>query len=214
MSKKLQLDIISDVVCPWCVIGYKNLQLAIDELNIAHKVELKWQPFELNPSMPAEGQNLREHIIEKYGSTLEDSVQARNSLSDRGLQVGFIFNFFEEMKIVNTRDAHILLEYAFQLGKQTEFKLRLFSATFTEQKDVSKREVLLEEASQIGLNVIEATARLDSETYRKEVVEQEMFWQELGVSAVPTLVFNRHSAISGAQSVETYKQALTELLAE
>lgn len=214
MSKKIQLDIISDVVCPWCVIGYKNLQLAIDELNIAHKVDLKWQPFELNPSMPAEGQNLREHITEKYGSTLEDSVQARNSLSDRGLQVGFVFNFFEEMKIVNTRDAHILLEYAFQLGKQTAFKLRLFSATFTEQKDVSKRDTLLQEASKVGLDVIEATARLDSETYRKEVVEQEMFWQELGVSAVPTVVFNRNSAMSGAQSVETYKQALTELLAE
>ncbi|PKG40917.1 DsbA family oxidoreductase [Psychromonas sp. Urea-02u-13] len=214
MSKKIQLDIISDVVCPWCVIGYKNLQLAIDELNIAHKVDLKWQPFELNPSMPAEGQNLREHITEKYGSTLEDSIQARNSLSDRGLQVGFVFNFFEEMKIVNTRDAHILLEYAFQLGKQTAFKLRLFSATFTEQKDVSKRDTLLQEASKVGLDVIEATARLDSETYRKEVVEQEMFWQELGVSAVPTVVFNRNSAMSGAQSVETYKQALTELLAE
>ena len=143
MSKKIQLDIISDVVCPWCVIGYKNLQIAIDELDISDKVELQWQPFELNPSMPAEGQNLREHIIEKYGSSLEESQQARLTISDRGLQVGFEFNFFDEMKIVNTRDAHVLLDYAFQCGKQTEFKMRLFGATFTEQKDVSVRDVLL-----------------------------------------------------------------------
>ena len=213
MSKKIQLDIISDVVCPWCVIGYKNLQIAIDELDVSDKIDLQWQPFELNPSMPPEGQNLRDHIIEKYGSSAEDSLQARMDISDRGLQVGFEFNFFDEMKIVNTRDAHILLDYAFQFGKQTEFKMRLFSATFTEQKDVSLRDVLLNEVVALGLDLTEAKARLEMDSYREEIVKQEMFWQQLGVTAVPTVVFNRTSAMSGAQSVDTYKQALTELLA-
>jgi predicted DsbA family dithiol-disulfide isomerase len=214
MSEKIQLDIISDVVCPWCIIGYKNLQLAINELNIADKIDLQWQPFELNPNMPAEGQNLREHITEKYGSSIEESNQARTNLSNRGLQVGFIFNFFEDMKIVNTRDAHIMLEYAHESGKQTALKLRLFSAIFTEQKDISDRDSLLKEVSQIGLDIAQAKVRLDEEHFREELVKHEMHWQQLGVSAVPTIVFNRSSAISGAQSVETYKQVLTELLTE
>lgn len=213
MSEKIKVDIISDVVCPWCIIGYKNLQAAIDELGVADQIELQWQPFELNPNMPPEGQDLREHVAEKYGSSLQESNQARTNISARGQEVGFTFNFFENMKIVNTRDAHILLEYAQQQGKQTEFKLRLFSAAFTEKKDVSDRDTLLNAAAQVGLDVKKSAVRLQDEHYRKEVIEQEMQWQRLGVSAVPTMVFNRSSAMSGAQPVEAYKQVLTELLA-
>ena len=214
MSNKIQLDIISDVVCPWCIIGYKNLQKAIDELGIADKVELQWQPFELNPNMPPEGQNLREHVAEKYGSSLAESNQARINISERGAEVGFTFNFFDEMKIVNTRDAHILLEYAHQLGKQTELKLALFNAAFTDQKDVSNREILLNEVEKIGLDVEQAKAHLEETNYREQVIEQELYWQRLGISAVPAVVFNRRSALSGAQPVAAYKQALTELLAK
>ncbi|MEG3756138.1 DsbA family oxidoreductase [Psychromonas arctica] len=214
MSKKIQLDIVSDVVCPWCIIGYKNLQKAIDELGVQEQIELQWQPFELNPNMPTEGQNLREHVAEKYGSSLEESNQARINIAQRGAEVDFTFNFFEEMKIVNTRDAHVLLEYAHEKGKQTEFKLALFSAAFTDQKDVSNRETLLDEIAKIGLNNEEASARLTSSEYTNQVVEHERYWQGLGISAVPTVVFNRQSALSGAQPVEAYKQVITELLAE
>ncbi|MDA7746552.1 DsbA family oxidoreductase [Psychromonas sp.] len=212
MSNKIQLDIISDVVCPWCIIGYKNLKVAIDELGVAEQIELQWQPFELNPNMPPEGQDLREHVAEKYGSSLAESNQARINISERGAEVGFTFNFFDTMKIVNTRDAHILLEYAYELGKQTELKLRLFSAAFTEQKDVSKRETLLNEVAEVGLDPQLAQFRLDDISYRNKIVAQEAEWQRLGVSAVPTVVFNRTSAMSGAQSVGAYKQALAELL--
>tara|TARA_R110001583_G_scaffold4978_7_gene27713 strand:- start:10390 stop:11037 length:648 start_codon:yes stop_codon:yes gene_type:complete len=214
MNNKIQLDIISDVVCPWCIIGYKNLQKAIDELGVNDKIELQWQPFELNPNMPPEGQNLREHVAEKYGSSLQESNQARINISERGAEVGFVFNFFDNMKIVNTRDAHILLEYAHHLGKQTELKLALFSAAFTDQKDVSDRETLLNEVEKIGLDVEQAKAHLEDTSYRDQVIEQELYWQRLGISAVPAVVFNRRSALSGAQPVEAYKQALTELLAE
>lgn len=213
MSHKIQLDIVSDVVCPWCVIGYKNLQAAIDELGIADKIELQWQPFELNPTMPPEGQNLREHITEKYGSTVEQSEQARIDISKRGEEVGFSFNFVNETRIVNTRDAHILLEYAHEVDKQTALKLHLFQATFTENKDISNREVLLNEASQVGLDVSQAKVRLEENKYREQVVTHEREWQDLGISAVPTVVFNRNSAMSGAQPIEAYKQVLTELLA-
>lgn len=212
MSNKVQLDIISDVVCPWCIIGYKNLQQAIDELGAADKIELQWQPFELNPNMPPEGQDLREHVAEKYGSSLAESNQARINIRARGEEVGFTFNFFDEMKIVNTRDAHVLLEYAHELGKQTDLKLRLFSAAFTEQKDVSNRDTLLDEIASIGLDRVTASERLDVQAYRDQVINQERQWQQAGVSAVPTVVFNRSSAMSGAQPVEAYKEVLQELL--
>nr|WP_290040834.1 DsbA family oxidoreductase [Psychromonas sp. 14N.309.X.WAT.B.A12] len=214
MSKKIQLDVVSDVVCPWCIIGYKNLQKAIEELGVEKQIELQWQPFELNPNMPAEGQNLREHVAEKYGSSLEESNQARINIAQRGAEVGFTFNFFEDMKIVNTRDAHILLEYAYEKGKQTELKLALFSAAFTDQKDVSNREILLAEIAKIGLDSGEASARLTTQGYVDQVVDHERYWQGLGISAVPTVVFNRQSALSGAQPVEAYKQVITELLTE
>jgi len=214
MSNKIQLDVVSDVVCPWCIIGYKNLQQAIDELGVADKIELQWQPFELNPNMPAEGQNLREHVAEKYGSSLEESNQARINIAERGAEAGFTFNFFEDMKIVNTRDAHILLEYAHENKKQTELKLALFKAAFTDQKNVSEQQTLLNEVSKLGLDVEQAKACLESDLQREQVLKQEAYWQGLGISAVPTVVFNRRSALSGAQPVEAYKQVLTELLQE
>jgi len=212
MSNKIQLDVVSDVVCPWCIVGYQNLKAAIDELNVADRIDLQWQPFELNPNMPPEGQDLREHVAEKYGSSLEESNQARINITARGKEAGFTFNFFEEMKIVNTRDAHILLEYAHEMGKQTELKLRLFTAAFTDQKDVSNRSTLLEEIAALGLDIKEAELRLDSDAHRQEVIAQEQEWQRLGISAVPTVVFNRTSAMSGAQPVSAYKEVLTELL--
>lgn len=209
---KIKIDVVSDVVCPWCIIGYKNLQAAIDELDIADRVELQWQPFELNPNMPAEGQDLGEHVAEKYGSSSEESQRTRLNITERGAQVGFTFNFYDNMKIVNTRDAHILLEYAHQFGKQTELKLRLFSAAFTDKKDVSNRDILLNEIAQLGLNVEQAVLRLQDIEYRNAVIEQEAYWQNLGISAVPAVVFNRSSAVAGAQSIDTYKEVLTELL--
>jgi predicted DsbA family dithiol-disulfide isomerase len=212
MSNKIKIDIVSDVVCPWCIIGYKNLQAAIDELDIAERVELQWQPFELNPNMPAVGQDLGEHVAEKYGSSAEESQRTRLNITERGAQVGFTFNFYDNMKIVNTRDAHILLEYAHQFGKQTELKLRLFSAAFTDKKDVSDRDILLNEIAQLGLNVEQAVLRLQDIEYRNAVIAQETYWQNLGISAVPTVVFNRSSAVAGAQSIDTYKEVLTELL--
>lgn len=143
MGNKIKLDIISDVVCPWCVVGYKNLQKAIDELGIEDKIDLQWQPFELNPNMPPEGQDLSEHVAQKYGSSLLESHQARINITQRGAKVGFTFNYFDQMKMVNTRDAHILLEYAHEQGKQTALKLAFFKAAFTDQKDVSDQQILL-----------------------------------------------------------------------
>ncbi|WP_210560521.1 DsbA family oxidoreductase [Psychrosphaera aestuarii] len=214
MSNKIKLDIISDVVCPWCVIGYKHLNAAITELGIQDKVEIEWQPFELNPDMPPEGEELTAHIMRKYGSSKEDSDKARDNLKQLGAEYGFEFNYFEGMKIVNTFNAHVLLDLAHQLGKQTELKLRLFSACFTEQKDVSDVDVLLNEAEAVGIDRDKASAALADKTIHQRVRELEGQWRQMGVSGVPTVVFNRKTGLTGAQPQETFKQVLLEIMAE
>ncbi|MCM4151346.1 DsbA family oxidoreductase [Arenibacter sp. N53] len=214
MVDKIKLDIVSDIVCPWCTIGYKRLEKAIAELGIEDRIELEWQPFELNPNMPKEGQNVQEHLTEKYGSGLEDQKRSQEYMAEAGAELGFTFDYFDKMKIVNTRDAHILLEYAKENNKQTELKMRLVAAFFSERKDVSNRDVLLQELEVVGLNADEAIVRLDSDDARNQVQSKETYWQGLGVSSVPTMVFNKKSALTGAQPVDVYKQVLTELLEE
>ncbi|PPK95831.1 putative DsbA family dithiol-disulfide isomerase [Nonlabens xylanidelens] len=214
MKEKLKIDIVSDVVCPWCTIGYKRLEKAINELGIQDQVTIEWQPFELNPNMPVTGQDLTEHIAEKYGSTLQQQKDSRQHMSDAGEELGFTFDYFDGMRMVNTFDAHILLEYAKEFDKQTELKMRFTTAFFSERKDVSKRDVLKEALSDVGLNAEEGLARLESDEARNEVRTAQSYWQNLGVTSVPTIVFDRKSAVTGAQPVDTFKQVLNELMKE
>lgn len=212
MSGKIKLDIISDVVCPWCIIGYKHLEAAILELGLQDKVEIEWQPFELNPDMPPEGEELRAHVARKYGSSKADSDNARVNITQAGAQYGFNFDYYDGMKIVNTLDAHILLDYAHKIGRQTELKMRLFSAFFTEHKDISNRDVLIKEAKNIGITTAQAFALLADDEIRSRVKAQAAEWQQMGITGVPTVVFNRTSALTGAQPKETFKQVLLELV--
>ena len=214
MKEKLKIDIVSDVVCPWCTIGYKRLEKAISELGIQDQVEIEWQPFELNPNMPAEGQNVQEHIAEKYGSTLEQQKKSQQHMTEAGAELDFTFDYFDEMRMVNTFDAHVLLEYAKGFGKQTELKMQLTKAFFSERKDVSKIEVLRQALLDVGLNAEEGLSKLNNEDARNEIKNKESYWQNLGVTSVPTIVFNRKSAVTGAQPVDVFKQVLTELLIE
>ncbi|WP_378186348.1 DsbA family protein [Aquimarina sp. W85] len=211
-TDKVTLDIISDVVCPWCTIGYKRLQKAIDEMGVRDKVVVEWQPFELNPTMPSEGENVIEHITNKYGASKKDQLRSKEHMAQAGAELGFKFDYFDEMRMVNTRAAHVLLDYAKENNKQTELKMRLVTAFFSERKDVSDREILIQEIKNIGLDAKEALFRLDDTTAHKEVQAKETYWQNLGVSSVPTMVFNGSSAVTGAQSVDVYKQILTEVL--
>jgi predicted DsbA family dithiol-disulfide isomerase len=214
MKEKLKIDIVSDVVCPWCTIGYKRLEEAINELGIHDQVEIEWQPFELNPTMPAEGQNVQEHIAEKYGATSDQQKESQQQMADAGEELGFTFDYFDEMRMSNTFDAHVLLEYAKEFGKQTELKMTLTKAFFSERKDVSKKDVLKQALLDVGLNVDEALSKLDNTAARSEIVNKENFWKNLGVNSVPTFVFNRKSAVTGAQPVVTFKKVLSELIEE
>lgn len=211
MSQKIKLDIISDVVCPWCIVGYKHLEAAIAKLKLEDKVDIQWQPFELNPDMPASGEVLSQHMARKYGASPQDSTKNRNILKERGQAYDFDFNFFDEMKIVNTLDAHVLLDYAEQLGKKHQLKMRLFSAYFSEQKDISDHTVLLKQAKDVGIPIEQAQLVLSDNERREKVKTTIKQWQKLGVSSVPTFVFNRSSAFSGAQPQAAFEEVLMEL---
>ncbi|MGX1927121.1 DsbA family oxidoreductase [Vibrio sp. NH-7] len=214
MNYTIKLDIISDVVCPWCIIGYNHLKAALEQLGIEDRIEIEWQPFELNPDMPAEGENLRDHVARKYGSSAEESKNARIRIASIGAEHDFKFNYFDEMKMVNTFDAHLLLDYAKSMGKQTELKLRFFTAFFSEQKDVSNHKVLKQELVSVGLDPEEGMRWLNDAQRRSSVRSTEKQWQKMGVSSVPTVIFNGEHGVSGAHPVEGYKQILTELMAQ
>lgn len=212
MTNKIKIDIISDVVCPWCIVGYNHLAAAIAELNLHDQVEIEWQPFELNPDMPAEGEELTSHLARKYGATKSDSDRTRENITKAGAAYGFNFNYFDDMKIVNTLDAHTLLDYARKTDQQTALKLRLFTAFFSEKKDISDQEVLINEASTIGISPAQARKILADNNTKSQVKTRASQWQQMGVNSVPTVVFNRTSALSGAQPQATFKQVLQELL--
>ena len=211
MNDKIKLDIVSDIVCPWCIVGYKHLEAAINELGLQERIEIEWQPFELNPNMPEQGENLREHVLRKYGASCEDSNKARDNISALGAEYGFKFDYFEEMKIVNTRDAHLLLDFAHEQGLQHQLKQRLFAAFFTEHKDISNRVVLLAEAQAVGLDLEASKLALADTARRLRVSNQEEQWQQQGISSVPTVIFNRNRAITGAHPQNTYEEVLKEL---
>jgi predicted DsbA family dithiol-disulfide isomerase len=212
MKEKIKIDIVSDVVCPWCTIGFKRLEKAILALGIEDKITIEWQPFELNPNMPAAGQNVTEHIAEKYGTTLDQQEASKKNMTEVGAELGFKFDYFEEMRMVNTFDAHILLEYANAFNKQSELKMRFTTAFFSERKDVSKRDILKQALLDVGLNVEEGIAKLDNEIARKQVRTKQDYWKSLGVNSVPTIVFNRTSAVTGAQPIATFEQVLSKLI--
>lgn len=208
----LQIDIVSDVVCPWCIVGFRQLDQALGQIGVLAR--LRWHPFELNPDMPPEGQNLREHIVEKYGSTAEQSQQVRARLTKLGAELGFPFAFSEGSRIVNTFQAHQLLDWAEAEGRQHPLKLALFEAYFTEGKDVSRPEVLSETAGKAGLDAASARAVLTSGAFARSVREKQQFWTGRGISGVPAMVFDGKYLLTGAQGAETYSDVLQRCLAE
>lgn len=211
MSEKIKIEIVSDVVCPWCIIGYKRLEKAIEELGVKDKVEIKWQPFQLNPTMSPEGKNALEYMSNKYNMSIDEVRTYQDDRVKTGMELGFKFDYFDEMKTVNTLDAHILLEYAKEFEKQTELALRFFSAHFKERKDVSKREVLAQEIKNVGLDAADTMKYLDSQA-REELKTKAAYWRDSGITAVPTMVFNGSMRMNGAYPIGTYKEVISELL--
>ena len=209
----LRVDIVSDVVCPWCIIGYKQLQKALEQLPGLFEVEVHWHPFELNPQMPAEGQDLREHVAQKYGTSAEQSQGARKRLTELGASLGFEFDYFDGMRMVNTFRAHQLLHWAALEGCQTELKLALFDAFFRHRKDVSQVDVLIGIAAGVGLNKETARAVMEDARLAATVREEQQRWLDRDVYAVPTFFFNGRYQVPGAQEAETFVRVLNKLAA-
>ncbi|WP_170397856.1 DsbA family oxidoreductase [Ruegeria arenilitoris] len=208
----VQIDIVSDVVCPWCIVGFRQLDLALQQENVLAR--LRWHPFELNPTMAPEGQNLREHIMEKYGTTAEQSQQARDRLTQLGAELGFAFNFDDDSRMVNTFAAHQLLDWAESQGRQHPLKLALFQAYFTDQKDVSQTDVLLDAVAATGLDADAARSALESGAHVTAVRQKQEFWTSRGISGVPSMVFGGKYLLTGAQGTDTYAQVLQRCLTE
>lgn len=205
----IRVDIVSDVVCPWCIVGYRQLMQASEATGIP--VETYWHPFELNPDMEAEGENLREHIMRKYGSSAEQSQSARDHLTSVGNELDFAFQWTEDSRIYNTFAAHQLLHWASESGQAQALKLALFDAYFTQGRDVSDPEVLIETAASIGLDADDAKAVLKDQRYAETVRQKEQFWTSRGVSGVPTMVFDAKQATSGAQGVDAFANLLRNI---
>lgn len=199
--QKVTVNMVSDVVCPWCIVGYQRLQEAIKTLDNI-EVDIKFHPFELNPNMPAEGQNLREHIMEKYGISEQQSVENRARLVQAGEELGFAFNFTDDSRMQNTFKAHQLIHFAAQNDLEEEMKLSLFNAYFTEGKDVNDLGVLVELAEAVGLNKSDAAQVLKSEKYAQVVREEETLWMQRGIQSVPTFVIG-NQGVAGAQEPST-----------
>ncbi|KAF1010702.1 MAG: hypothetical protein GAK32_01311 [Pseudomonas fluorescens] len=214
MSTALKIDFVSDVSCPWCVIGLRGLTEALDRLGAEVQAEIHFQPFELNPNMGPEGQNITEHITEKYGSTAEQSQANRARIRDMGASVGFAFRTDGQSRIYNTFDAHRLLHWAGLEGLQYNLKEALFKAYFTDQLNPSDHVTLAALAESVGLDRQRAEAILGSDEYAAEVREQEQLWVSRGVSSVPTIVFNDQYAVSGGQPAEAFVGAIRQIISE
>lgn len=208
-AQTLQIDIVSDVVCPWCLIGYRQLARALAASGTAH--EIRWHPFELNPAMPPEGQNLREHLAEKYGTTPEQSDASRRQITALGAELGFAFRFDDDMRMHNTFNAHQLLHWADPHGRQHALEEALFAAHFTDRRDLSDPAVLADIAAGVGLDRDEAAAVLADQRFAAAVREAEGHWQAQGIQAVPAIIFNRRYVVSGAQGVDNYTRILEQL---
>jgi predicted DsbA family dithiol-disulfide isomerase len=212
----MRIDFISDIVCPWCAIGLYSLEAAAARIP-GLALDLHFHPFELNPGMGPEGQDIEEHLAQKYGASPTQLAGTRQAIRERGAALGFDFRMEARSRIVNTRDAHRLLHWAdeaFGSAVQRTLKLALLKAYFTEGRDVSDRAVLLELAIAAGLPEAGAKEVLDSRRYDAEVGAAEAEVHGQGIHAVPAIIVNQRHLIQGGQSVEVFEQLLRQVMAE
>jgi predicted DsbA family dithiol-disulfide isomerase len=211
MTPSVTIDFISDVVCPWCALGATALEQAIENLADEVSVELTYKPFELNPDMPAVGENAVKHLMRKYGRSAEEVAAGKAMQIARGQAIGFKFDLEKRSHFYNTFDAHRLLFWALQEGRQVELKKVLLRAYFTDGQNPSDRETLVRLAAEAGLDSARAREVLVSGEFAKEVRELEAFYRERGINSVPAMILNGRQLVSGSQSIEYYEQMLRQM---
>jgi len=215
MTTTLQIDFVSDVACPWCAVGLGALEQALDSLLGTVDAHIAFQPFELNPAMGPAGQDVTEHLTEKYGSTPEQQAQIRETLRQRGAEVGFSFRPEGRGRIWNTFDAHRLLHWAGLQGPDKQFALKkeLLNAYHGRAENVSDPEVLARACAAVGLDEDQAHAILAGDDYALDVRQNEQLWQQSGIHSVPAVVINRQYLISGGQPAAVFEDALRKIAA-
>ena len=212
MNAPLKIDFVSDVACPWCAIGLHALERALERLDGEVRAELHFQPFELNPEMPPEGEDASSYLARKYGTTPAQQAAARQRLRERGAEVGFEFG--DRRHVWNTFDAHRLLYWAGLKGAQRALKHALLAAYHTRGESPASRDVLLRAAAEAGLDVDEAAQVFDSGEFEREVRERQREWQQQGIDAVPSMIVDDKYLIQGGQPVEVFEAALRQIVAE
>ena len=210
----MKIDFISDIACPWCAVGLNSLEIALTKIGAEVPVALHFEPFELNPQMPPEGEDAVQHLSRKYGAPPEQLKKTREHLRERGAAVGFTFG--DRPHVWNTFDAHRLLHWAGieSEAKQRALKHALLGAYHTHAENPGAKDVLLRVVGDVGLDVDRARAILESDDYAADVRERERHWQQLGISSVPAVVIDDKHLISGGQPPEVFEQALRQIAAE
>jgi predicted DsbA family dithiol-disulfide isomerase len=213
MTANLKIDFVSDIACPWCAVGLYALEKALDRLQGQVRAELHFQPFELNPHMGPGGQDLREHLSEKYGSTAEQQAQIRQTIAARGVEVGFEFHPGGRGRVYNTFHAHRLLHWAQEQGPglQLALKKAFLQAYQGRAECMDDAEVLLAAVAAAGLDVAAAREVLASDAFTAEVRERQQFYTQAGIRSVPAVIINDKHLISGGQPVEVFEQALVRI---
>ncbi|HEY2254731.1 MAG TPA: DsbA family oxidoreductase [Variovorax sp.] len=213
MTSRLKIDFVSDVACPWCAVGLGALETALRNVAPDIGAELRFQPFELNPQMPPEGQDAFEHLNQKYGSSREQQAQNRAAIRARGAEVGFEFNPAGRSRVYNTFDAHRLLYWAEREGldKQAALKKALLEAYHRDGENPSDAQVLLRLAASAGLDAERAKAILQSDEYAAETRERERMYTDAGIHSVPAIIINDRHLISGGQPVAVFERALRQI---
>ncbi|WP_044874484.1 DsbA family oxidoreductase [Pseudomonas sp. LFM046] len=213
MSTAIRIDFISDLVCPWCAIALGALEQALERLPPDLAVDLNFEPFELNPSMPAAGQNAVEHIMQKYGSSAEDIARSQEHIRALGRDVGIQFDLAKRTHFFNTFDSHRLMHWAKTRGQEHRLAQALFRAYFTDGRNISDHETLAELADEAGLPREQALEVLTSGQFGEEVKAREHFYTSRGVHGVPAILLNGRQLISGAQPADYFEQALLQVAA-
>jgi predicted DsbA family dithiol-disulfide isomerase len=217
MTKPMRIDFVSDIVCPWCAIGLAELKTALGRLTDVIEPDIELQPFELNPGMPKEGQDMAEHMIQKFGpGAMERMGAAREALTKRAADVGFKMAMREGGRIWGSFDAHRLLHWAGQEDKDKAVALKqaLFGAYFTEGLNISDADILVTKAESVGLDGAKAREVLTSGRYRAEVQAAEQKWIQAGINSVPSVVINQKYLIAGGQTAAVFEQSLRQIAAE
>lgn len=213
MTQHIDIDFVSDIACPWCAVGLYSLEQALQRMGGTVSARIRFRPFELDPAMRAEGEDSDEYLARKYGASGAQLQMAREAIARRGAEVGFAFDLDKRKRIFNTFDAHRLMHWAGQEGRQRELAGALFKAYFSDGENPGDHAVLIRLAGEAGLDCERAEAILASGKFSAEVREMEAWNQRSGIHAVPAVIVSGKYLIQGGEPPDVFEQALRKIIA-